>query len=116
MCDGADDRGHGWRGWIELPAPAQRAPAGPWMDLSHPLSPEMPCASIFTKPRFDLVKRMPQDPFNVTELQMGGHAGTHVDAPRHFFLDGPAFEEIPLERLCGPGVVWRIPKQRDQII
>lgn len=27
---------------------------------------------------------------------------------RHFIADGPAFHEIPLERLYGPGVVWRI--------
>lgn len=33
------------------------------------------------------------------------HTGTHVDAPRHFYNDGPAFDEIPLDRLCGQGVV-----------
>ncbi|PZQ59681.1 MAG: hypothetical protein DI544_11185 [Sphingomonas taxi] len=42
--------------------------------------------------------------------------GTHVDAPRHFFLDGPGFDEIPLERLYGPGVVLRIEAEADQPI
>jgi kynurenine formamidase len=116
MCDGVPVRGQGWKGWIEVPAPASVVPSGPWVDLSHALSPEMPCASIFSKPRFDLVKKLPHDPFNVTELQMVVHSGTHVDAPRHFYLDGPAFDEIPLDRLHGPGVVWRIPKNRDEII
>jgi kynurenine formamidase len=116
MCEGVPVRGQGWKGWIELPAATSTLPAGPWVELSHRLSPDMPCASIFSKPRFELLKRLPQDPFNVTELQMVVHAGTHVDAPRHFFLDGPAFEEIPLDRLCGPGVVWHIPKGRDEII
>jgi kynurenine formamidase len=51
---------------------------------------------------------MPDDPLNVTEMQMVCHFGTHVDAPRHFIADGPAFDEIPLDRLHGPGVVWRI--------
>jgi kynurenine formamidase len=51
---------------------------------------------------------MPDDPLNVTELQMVCHFGTHVDAPRHFIPDGPAFDEIPIDRLCGSGVVWRL--------
>ncbi len=44
------------------------------------------------------------------------HLGTHVDAPRHFFSDGPAFHEIPLDRLHGGGVVWRIDKEDDGVI
>ena len=47
----------------------------------------------------------------LTEIQMVVHPGTHVDAPRHFFSDGPAFHEIPLDRLHGRGVVWRIEKE-----
>ena len=44
------------------------------------------------------------------------HAGTHLDSPRHYFLDGPAFEDIPLDRLYGPGVVWHLPMAPDQVI
>jgi kynurenine formamidase len=33
------------------------------------------------------------------------HTGTHVDAPCHFFSDGPSMEQVPLERWNGPGVV-----------
>jgi len=51
---------------------------------------------------------MPDDPLNVTELQMVCHFGTHVDAPCHFIADGPAFHQIPLDRLCGSGVVIRL--------
>jgi len=32
---------------------------------------------------------------------MSAHAGTHVDAPRHFFDDGPGTEHLSLEILCG---------------
>ncbi|GAF48316.1 hypothetical protein RW1_052_00230 [Rhodococcus wratislaviensis NBRC 100605] len=31
-----------------------------------------------------------------------------MDLPRHFYQDGPAFEDIPLERLSGPGVTLQI--------
>ncbi|HYC00521.1 MAG TPA: cyclase family protein [Candidatus Limnocylindrales bacterium] len=33
------------------------------------------------------------------------HGGTHLDAPIHFFENGQAVEQIPLERLMGPAVV-----------
>ena len=36
------------------------------------------------------------------------HHGTHLDAPRHFIADGPTIDQIPLERLYGLGVIWRI--------
>jgi arylformamidase len=42
----------------------------------------------------------------VTQLCLGAHTGTHVDAPRH--LLGPeaaAIDDLSLEALCGPGVV-----------
>src|SRR5262249_17766233 len=54
------------------------------------------------------IMSMPDDPLNVTELQMVCHFGTHVDAPCHFIADGPAFHQIPLDRLCGSGVVIRL--------
>jgi kynurenine formamidase len=115
MCEGCHERGYGWKGWIDLPVRSETG-SGPWIDLSYPVGPETPCASIFPKPSFHRIKQQPADPFNVTELSMVVHAGTHLDSPRHYFLDGPAFEEIPLDRLYGPGVVWRIPCVPDQVI
>lgn len=116
MCENCVERGRGWRGWIDIPPAELSASKAPWLDLSHPVGPSMPCASIFPPPSFRILKQVPQDPFTVTELTMVVHAGTHVDAPRHFFLDGPAFDEIPLDRLHGQGVVWGIPKAPDEII
>ncbi|RUZ77963.1 cyclase family protein [Mesorhizobium sp. M7A.F.Ca.US.006.01.1.1] len=116
MCSVCLERGKGWQGWNRVPAMAAGKALGPWVDLSHPVGPDMPCASIFPRPALSLLKEMPADPFNVTALQMVVHAGTHVDAPRHYYLDGPAFEDVPLERLHGPGVVWRIDAAADAVI
>lgn len=116
MCETCTERGRGWIGWNGFPGREPGAPLGPWIDLSHAVSPAMPCASIFPTPRVSLVREMPKDPFNVTEIGMVVHAGTHVDSPRHYFLDGPAFEDVPLDRLHGPGVVWRIAAEPDQVI
>ncbi len=116
MCDGDQHRTCGWRGWVEIPpAPATRA-IGPWIDLSHTVGPNMPCASIFPTPSFQRLKSLPDDPFNVTEMRSVVHAGTHIDAPSHFLDDAPDVRNIPLDRLMGPGVVWRIPVDLDEVI
>lgn len=115
MCESVA-YGSGWFGWNKFDEPPLGAPAGPWVDLSYPAEPDMPCASIFDKPSFRKLREMPEHPFNVTEMQMVVHAGTHIDAPRHYYLDGPAFEEIPLERLHGPGVIWSIPCEPEEVI
>jgi len=48
------------------------------------------------------------DPANVTALSLGSHAGTHVDAARHFIPNGQTVDELPLERLIGPALVVEI--------
>jgi kynurenine formamidase len=94
-----DDR---WRGWPE------GGSANGWIELSHPLRADAPHVSLFPEARFERIRSMPDDPFNATEIHMVCHFGTHVDAPCHFIPDGPALHEIPLDRLHGPGVVWRL--------
>ena len=105
MCEKCETRGTGWRGWQPVPELHPSAAAGPWLDLSHPVSTHMPRAHVFPPPRFEHFMTLPKDPINVTRFEMIVHTGTHVDAPRHFYNDGPAFDEIPLDRLCGQGVV-----------
>jgi kynurenine formamidase len=111
MCDSTGQAGRGWKGWIDVPAPTPAKEAGSWVDLSHVLNEQLPNVPFFPPPRFRQIMSQPEHPLNVTEIQMVVHLGTHVDAPRHFFCDGPAFHEIPLERLHGRGVVWRIEKE-----
>jgi kynurenine formamidase len=41
----------------------------------------------------------------ITKFELASHAGTHVDAPRHFDPAGRALDELPLEAFCGPAVV-----------
>ncbi len=111
MCDSVNgDRYNGWRGWMKLPDASGLVGKGPWTDLTWPLSPRVPRISSFPPPRIERIASMPEHPLNVTELSMIVHIGTHVDSPRHFFMDGPAFQDVPLDRLMGPGVVWRIDK------
>jgi kynurenine formamidase len=117
MCDRAESAaGTGWRGWSasETRPPAQAA--GEWIDLTWPLSPTVPRLASFPPPRIGRIASIPAQPLNVTALSMVVHLGTHVDSPRHFFSDGPAIEEVPLDRFMGTGVVWQIDKPLESLI
>ena len=107
MCDKAKERGLGWRGWMPLPARQETKPLGPWLDLTHPIDEAMPRVPTFGPPKVKKLFCLPADPLTVTSFEMVVHTGTHVDAPCHFYSDGPSMEQVPLERWNGPGVVWR---------
>jgi len=40
--------------------------------------------------------------FNVFQLSINEHTGTHLDAPLHFSTDGQSVDEIPVENLVCP--------------
>ncbi|MDE3052853.1 MAG: cyclase family protein [Gemmatimonadota bacterium] len=42
---------------------------------------------------------------NVSNIAMGSHTCTHVDAPRHFFDDGAGTDTLPLDALMGPALL-----------
>jgi arylformamidase len=48
------------------------------------------------------------DPANVSDLSLGTHTGTHVDAPRHFVQGAASVEAMSLDALCGPARVVRV--------
>jgi kynurenine formamidase len=97
-----------WKGWPAAAESVGARPTSAWVDLSYPLRPDLPRIGYFPEASFKRIKSMPADPLNVTEIHMVCHFGTHIDAPCHFIPDGPALHEIPLDRLYGPGVVWRL--------
>lgn len=37
----------------------------------------------------------------LSELRLGAHTGTHVDAPAHFIADGATIDTLPLDALVG---------------
>lgn len=43
--------------------------------------------------------------FNTTMLHLYSHAGTHMDAPRHFLQEGETIENVQLEKCVGPALV-----------
>lgn len=43
-----------------------------------------------------------RDGVNLSELCLGSHTGTHVDAPSHFIADGKTIDQMPIDRFIGP--------------
>ena len=73
------------------------------IDVSVPLDANLPTLPAATRRSASKpIKRIARgDSSNVSTLHMSAHAGTHVDAPRHFFDDGPGTEALPLDLLIG---------------
>lgn len=49
------------------------------------------------------------DPYSLSELTFGSHAGTHVDPPAHFVPGGATVDELDLSLLNGPCRVVGVP-------
>lgn len=78
----------------------------PFIDVSVPLDAQLPTYPHNTPFSLEAIKRIARgDSSNVSTLHMSAHAGTHVDAPRHFFDDRPGTEALPVDLLIGPARV-----------
>ena len=72
------------------------------IDVSVGLDAALPTYPGNTPVSLEAMKRRARgDSSNVSTLHMSVHAGTHVDAPRHFFDEGAGAETLPLDLLCG---------------
>ncbi|PMP85949.1 MAG: cyclase [Chloroflexus aggregans] len=71
-------------------------------DLSRPIRSGMP---VYPGDPPVQVKHLSFPPWQISELHMGSHSGTHLDAPRHRFATGVGIDDITPDRLIGPGIV-----------
>ena len=75
------------------------------LDLSRPIT---PCDHRFVHYRTSVVEvdAPPSDRWYITtSLEMGGHAGTHVEAPLHAIENGTGIIDLDLERFFGEAIV-----------
>lgn len=80
-----------------------------WIDISVPLENGMVEWPGDSPLRLSLLSEIARgDDLNVTAVSMTMHAGTHMDAPRHFFRDGKSIAEMPIDATAGPARVIEI--------
>lgn len=88
-------------------------PDAPWLlDLTRPLIAGMPVYPGDPPVTFRPQAEIEPDGYRLTELSLGTHTGTHLDAPRHYFTTGATVDQLPAERLVGPAVVVDLPPDR----
>jgi kynurenine formamidase len=75
------------------------------IDLSHPLAhgqfnfPFDPKISILSHNTVASIG------YNITQITMATHQGTHLDVPFHFYDDGKTVDQMPLDRFYGPATL-----------
>ena len=71
-------------------------------DMTHELHENFP--TYFGEPQFSKKKKFnwEEHKFNLFELSVDEHTGTHIDAPLHFSKDGKSVAEIPVSNLIAP--------------
>jgi arylformamidase len=83
------------------------------IDISVRIDSSLPTYPGNTPFSLEPIKRLARgDSSNVSSLHMSAHAGTHVDAPRHFFDQGVGVEALLLEMLCGRARVVELMTRR----
>jgi len=75
------------------------------IDLSFPITDSMAIWPGDVEVRLWRHRTLAEGFSNTGGVQLGTHAGTHLDAPFHWFEGGAKVETIPLERLVGPARV-----------
>jgi len=87
-----------------------------FVDLTHSFSPATPVWGGFGQatmsaacdPKTHRPFTIEQDGFRTTFYSMVGQYGTHVDPPAHFRADGRTMDQIPLEDMILPLVVFDV--------
>lgn len=72
----------------------------PTRDLSHPLDDDVTVYPGDPAVEYAPAATHESDGYRVTEVRLGSHAGTHIDAPSHTESDGRNLDEFDVERFA----------------
>ncbi|HVL81602.1 MAG TPA: cyclase family protein [Actinomycetota bacterium] len=76
------------------------------VDVTVPLRPDLPTWPGERGLRREVRKDVASgDSSTVSEVVVGAHTGTHMDAPIHFLVGGSGIDALPVDALVGPGFV-----------
>ena len=79
-----------------------------YIDISININKHTPIWPNGKKPKISYYKKFDKDNVNTSYIEMDSHAGTHIDAPKHFIKNGKSIEDIPLEKFIGPVYIIEI--------
>lgn len=83
----------------------------PIIDLTHPLDPTTPVFPDYPPVAVNILESIGvstpvgRRALNSSQVTVGLHCGTHVDAPTHFYNARPTIEQVALEKCVGPALL-----------
>ena len=79
------------------------------IDISLSLNPDFPVWPGHPEIRFERIQEIGKgSKANVTQIELGVHSGTHLDAPLHFLNGGFDVTSVNLETLIGPALLVEV--------
>lgn len=78
------------------------------IDLSHEIHAEMTIFGGTEKPEIHRKNSIQKDGFNLHEIHINSHTGTHVDAPAHMVLGTKYLDDFPLSHFYGSGLMLQV--------
>lgn len=83
-----------------------------YIDLTHPVTHDMPCYDSDPKVSLHQISSVPRDGYSNFVFSTGMHSGTHLDGPMHLTSSVSLIAEIPLEQFTGPGYLVNVAGQK----
>lgn len=77
------------------------------VDLTQKIQAGMPVYPGDPDVQLELARSHGKDICQTTAIKMGSHAGTHIDAPRHFYADKASLTDLPLDTFVGDAICIR---------
>ena len=75
------------------------------IDLSHPLEHGQPNFPFDPKISVLVHNTVASIGYNITQISMSTHQGTHLDVPFHFYDDGKTVDQMTLDSFFGPAAL-----------
>ncbi len=86
------------------------------VDLSHPISAEMPLWPGTPAPEISDLHTIGRDGFGERWLQLSSHTGTHLDAPAHIVEGAATLDRMPVDAFIGKGTVLDVTQSQRETI
>ncbi|MCD6288935.1 MAG: cyclase family protein [Anaerolineae bacterium] len=86
----------------------------PWrriVDLTHPISPEIPIWPGDPRPAFATLATVAEQGYNLRRVTIGEHTGTHIGVAAHLRVDGLTLDRLGADELVLPAVVLDVRRQ-----
>ncbi len=85
------------------------------IDISLKIDEDIVCYPGNPEPVIEKYRQIPDDSTTESEIDIGSHTGTHVDAPQHIQENGETVKDLDLENFYGEAQVLNLTSCREKV-